>query len=95
MSQGARKLSDATDGFLVGKRYLLSDWDPLFAAEFLQTLECLGMEAVKLLPRTPTLKACASYCTLFGSDSSRSTAATPVGRQNSSGCIFNKLRTLR
>ena len=38
MSQVARNLSDAAEGFLVGKRYLIHDRDPLFTAEFLETL---------------------------------------------------------
>ena len=57
MSQVARNLSDATDGFLVGKRYLIHDRDPLFTAEFLQTLETSGVKSVKLPPRTPNLNA--------------------------------------
>ncbi len=57
MSQVARNLSDATDGFLVGKRYLIHDRDPLFTAEFLETLESSGVKSVKLPPRAPNLKA--------------------------------------
>jgi hypothetical protein len=38
MSQVARNLSDATDGFLAGKRYLIHDRDPLYTVEFLETL---------------------------------------------------------
>ncbi len=36
MSQVARNLSDAAEGFLLGKRYLIHDRDPLFPAEFLK-----------------------------------------------------------
>ncbi len=57
MSQVARNLSDATDGFLVGKRYLIHDRDPLFTAEFLETLEISGVKSVKLPPRSPNLNA--------------------------------------
>ena len=57
MSQVARNLSDATDGFLVGKRYLIHDRDPLYTAEFLETLETGGVKSVKLLPRPPNLNA--------------------------------------
>jgi hypothetical protein len=40
MSQVARNLSDAAEGFLIGKRYLIHDRDPLFTAEFLEILRC-------------------------------------------------------
>ncbi len=42
MSQIARNLTDAADGFLVGKRYLIYNQDPLFTAEFLTTLVYIG-----------------------------------------------------
>src|SRR5262249_51383065 len=64
MSQVARNLSDAAEGFLIGKRYLIHVRDPLFSAEFLEILEATGVQSVKLPPRSPNLKACASYCTL-------------------------------
>jgi putative transposase len=57
MSQVARNLNDTTDGFLIGKRYLIHDRDPLFMAEFLETLEISGVKSVKLPPRAPNLKA--------------------------------------
>jgi len=57
MSQVARNLSDATDGFLVGKRYLIHDRDPLYTAEFLETLETGGVKSVKLPPRASDLNA--------------------------------------
>jgi putative transposase len=84
MSQVARNLSDAAEGFLVGKRYLIHDRDPLFTSEFLEMVESSGVKSVKLPPRSPNLKACASYCTLFRSDSSRSTAATPFDDRDTS-----------
>jgi putative transposase len=55
MSQVARNLSDAAEGFLIGKRYLIHDRDPLFTAEFLQTVECTGVESVKLPLHAPNL----------------------------------------
>jgi len=64
MSQVGRNLCDAAEGFLIGKRYLIHDRDPLFTAEFLQTVQGCGIQSVKLPPRSPNLKACASYCTL-------------------------------
>jgi len=57
MSQVARNLNDAEEGFLVGKRYLIHDRDPLFTAEFLETLGTSGVKSVKLPPRAPNLNA--------------------------------------
>jgi len=57
MSQVARNLSDAAEGFLIGKRYVLHDRDPLFTAEFLEILESTGVQSVKLPPRSPNLNA--------------------------------------
>ncbi len=57
MSQIARNLSDATEGFLLGKRYLIHDRDPLFTEEFLQTLRIGGVQSVKLPSRSPNLNA--------------------------------------
>ena len=64
VSQVARNLSDAAEGFLIGKRYLIHDRDPLFTAEFLEILKSTGVQSVKLPPSSPNLKACTSYCTL-------------------------------
>ena len=50
MNQVARNLSDAAEGFLVGKRYLIHDRDPLFTAEFLETLGIARMNASNLSP---------------------------------------------
>ena len=63
MSQIARNLTDAVDGLLKGKRYLIHDRDPLFTAEFLSTLAEGGTESVKLPPCSPNLNAYASHCT--------------------------------
>ena len=57
MSQVARNLSDAAEGFLIGKRYLIHDRDPLFTAEFLEILEATGVQSVKLPARSPNLNA--------------------------------------
>jgi putative transposase len=57
MSQVARNLTDAGEGLLTGKRYLIHDRDPLFTAEFLQTLESAGVKPVKLPPKSPNLNA--------------------------------------
>jgi putative transposase len=57
MNQIARNLSDSVDGLLAGKRYLIHDRDPLFTAEFVNTLAAAGVESVKLPPRSPNLNA--------------------------------------
>jgi transposase InsO family protein len=57
MSQVARNLLEAKEGFLLGKRYLMHDRDPLFIAEFLKIIEASGIESVKLPPRSPNLNA--------------------------------------
>jgi transposase InsO family protein len=57
MSQVARNLSDAAEGFLTWKRYLIHDRDPLFTAEFLKILEATGVQSIKLPPRSPNLNA--------------------------------------
>ncbi|TAM80422.1 MAG: hypothetical protein EPN47_16000 [Acidobacteria bacterium] len=57
MSQVVRNLSDAEDGFLRGKRYLIHDRDPLFTVEFMETLGTIGVQSVKLPPRSPNLNA--------------------------------------
>src|SRR5580704_17688480 len=53
----ARNLTDAVDGLLKGKRYLIHDRDPLFTAEFLSMLGEAGVASVKLPPRSPNLNA--------------------------------------
>src|SRR5215469_10473906 len=55
MSQIGRNLTDAVDGILTGKRYLIHDRDPLFTSEFLNLLAEVGVESVKLPPRSPNL----------------------------------------
>src|ERR1700688_3172357 len=57
MSQIGRNLTDAVDGILKGKRYLIHDRDPLFTAEFLDLLAKAGVKSVKLPPRSPNLNA--------------------------------------
>ena len=55
--QCGRQLTDAVDGFLGGKRFLLHDRDPLFTAAFRETLAAAGVETVRLPPRSPNLNA--------------------------------------
>src|SRR3954454_3523119 len=57
MSQIGRKVTDAVDGTLLGKCYLIHDRHPLFTAEFLHLLASIGVESVRLPPRSPNLNA--------------------------------------
>ena len=57
MAQVARNLTDCFDGFLFGKRYLIHDRDPLYTAQFRNTLAATGVRCVKLPPRSPNLNA--------------------------------------
>jgi len=57
MSQIGRNLTDAVDGILNGKRYLIHDRDPLFTTEFLDMVADVGVQSVKLPPRSPNLNA--------------------------------------
>ena len=83
MSQIGRNLTDAVNGLLHDKRYLIHDRDPLFTAEFLGMLHDVGVKSVKLPPRSPNLNAyaerfvrtikesCLERMILFGEDSLR------------------------
>jgi transposase InsO family protein len=57
MSQIGRNLTDAVDGILNGKRYLIHNRDPLFTSEFLEMLAHVGVKSVKLPPRSRNLNA--------------------------------------
>ena len=57
MKQMARNLTDADEGFLKGKRYLLMDRDSKFCGAFRQILKDAGTEPVLLPPRSPNLNA--------------------------------------
>src|ERR1700692_2303219 len=83
MSQIDRNLTDAVDGILNGKRYLIHDRDPLFTTEFLNMVADVGVESVRLPPRSPHLNAhaerfvrsikesCLERMILFGEESLR------------------------
>jgi putative transposase len=83
MSQMGRRVTDVVDGIANGKRYLIHDRDPLFTAEFLSLLAGVGVESVKLPPRSPNLNAhaerfvrsikesCLDRLILFGEESLR------------------------
>ena len=68
MTQIARNLTDAVDGFFIGKRYLIHDRDPLYTRDFLNMLAEAGVQSVKLPPRSPNLNA---YAERFVKDHQR------------------------
>jgi transposase InsO family protein len=90
MTQVARNLTDAVDGFLRGKRFLIHDRDPLFTEAFGGTLKAAGVEVVKLPPQSPNLNAyaerfvrsikseCLERMILFGEDHLRQAIAEYV-----------------
>jgi transposase InsO family protein len=55
MLQIARNLSDPVYGFLRRKRFLIMDRDAKFCEEFRATLQQVGIDAVRLPPRSPNL----------------------------------------
>jgi putative transposase len=57
MIQMARRLTDAVDGFLIGKRFLIHDRDPLFTTDMRATLAATGVNGIRLPPRSPNLNA--------------------------------------
>jgi transposase InsO family protein len=57
MKQAARNMTDAIDGFLLGKRYLLMDRDAKFCEGFRSTLRQAGVKSVRLPPQSPNLNA--------------------------------------
>jgi len=83
MSQVGRNITDAVEGILKGKRYLIHDRDPLFTAEFQAIVGSVGVNCVKLPPQSPNLNAyaerfvrtikesCLDRLILFGEDSLR------------------------
>ena len=57
MNQVARNLTDVCDGFLRDGYYVLHDRDPLFTAQFRDTLAAGGATAVRLPAKSPNLNA--------------------------------------
>jgi putative transposase len=55
MLQIARNASDAEDGFLRDKKYLLMDRDTNFSKEFQDIIENVDVKAIRLPPRSPNL----------------------------------------
>jgi putative transposase len=94
MSQIARNLTDAVDGFFTDKRYLIHDRDPLYTTEFLNILSDAGIESIKLPPRSPNLNAyaerfvrsikegCLDRMIFFGEDSLRQAVRDFVSHYN-------------
>ena len=56
-TQNSRSLSDDVDCFLVGKKHLIHDRDPLFTRGFQETLAAAGVRTVRLPARSPNLNA--------------------------------------
>jgi hypothetical protein len=97
MKQVARNLTDAVDGFLVGKRYLLMDRDASFSAEFRDVLKRSGVKPVRIPPKAPNCnphierfmlslkRECLDRMVLFGPESLRratqSTSSTIIGSE--------------
>ena len=57
MKQVARNLTDAEDGFMIRKRYVLMDRDGKFCPAFRTILKIEGVVAVPLPPKSPNLNA--------------------------------------
>ena len=57
MTQIARNLTDARDGFLRGAQYLILDRDPLYTAAFRRLLRGSGVKPLVLPARSPNVNA--------------------------------------
>ena len=57
MKQIARNLTDAFDGFILGKRYFIHDRDPLFTDAFRRIIRDFGVKPLKLPARSPNLNS--------------------------------------
>lgn len=57
MMQVGRGLLDAVDGFLLGKKYLIVDRDPVYTAQFRRLLRDDGVELLRLPAKSPNLNA--------------------------------------
>ncbi|HYR44098.1 MAG TPA: integrase core domain-containing protein, partial [Terriglobia bacterium] len=94
MSQIARNLTDVVDGFFTGKRFLIHDRDPLYTTEFLDILAGVGVQSVKLPPRSPNLNAyaerfvrtvkenCVEQMIFFGEESLRNAIREFIAHYN-------------
>src|SRR4030095_15390227 len=59
MTQVARNLTAAEDGFLRGTEYVMLDRDPLYTAAFRDVRRAGGVKPLLLSARSPNLNACA------------------------------------
>jgi putative transposase len=57
MEQIARNLLDVVDGFLLGKRYVLTDRDPLYTDGFREILKQGGVKVLRLPAKSPNPNA--------------------------------------
>jgi transposase InsO family protein len=57
INQIGRRVTDAVDGILNDKRYLIHHRGPLFTAEFARILASVGVTVAKLPPQSPNLNA--------------------------------------
>ena len=57
MMQVGRNLLDAVDGFLLGKKYLILDRDPVYTAPFRRLLRDSGVKPVRLPAKSPNMNA--------------------------------------
>ena len=57
MTQVARNLTDASDGFLRGMQYVILDRDPLYTSTFRRLLRESGAKPLRLPSRSPNLNA--------------------------------------
>jgi transposase InsO family protein len=88
MTQVARNLTDADDGFLRGMEYLILDRDPLYTAAFRDLLRDSGVKPLLLPARSPNLNAFAerfvgsvkSECLDRSCPSARNTSEPPSAR---------------
>jgi len=54
-TQIARNMCDMTDGFMLGKKFLIHDRDTLFHHRFDKVFESIGVKIIKLPPFTPQM----------------------------------------
>jgi transposase InsO family protein len=57
MAQMARNLTDCEDGFLIGKRYLITDRDALFSDRFRTLVETAGIQITRTSFQAPNMNA--------------------------------------
>ncbi len=56
-TQIARNMCDMCDGFLLGKKYIIHDNDPVFNKRFDRVFESIGIEVKRTLPYHPDMNA--------------------------------------